>query len=284
MTYGAWYAQYLQTYKRDLAPKTRESYDQVTASYILPAVGGLELDAITPEHVQAAINAAAERGGRQAQVTYSVMHAVLRRAYRSWLLPRNPVDAIDKPTHQQEQGKALTAADFAAAAPLIDEDIALCLALRAGLRRGEIAGLQWGDVNLTTRTLHVRRQRCRARGDLITKTPKSAAGVRDVPISPQLMTLLKAEYKLTPQAWVVDLAPEAITRRWARLQRNALHLQEAYRLHDLRHTYGSRLVLDGVRMRVVQYLMGHSSINVTMQVYSHCRADDAAQEFKRVYG
>lgn len=284
MTYETWYTQYLQTYKRDLAPKTRESYDQVTAAYILPACGGLDLEQLTPEHVQAAINAAADHGGRQAQVVYSLMHAVLRRACRSWLIPRNPADAIDKPGHLQEEGKALTAADYADAAPLIDEDLALCLALRAGLRRGEIAGLQWGDIDLAARTLRVRRQRCRVRGDVITKTPKSAAGVRDVPIAPELLALLKAEYKLAPTAWVVDLAPEAITRRWARMQRSALHLQEAYRLHDLRHTYGSHLVLDGVNLRVVQYLMGHSSISITMKVYSHCRADDAAQELRRVYG
>ena len=101
---------------------------------------------------------------------------------------------------------------------------------------------------------------------------------------PELLALLKAEYKLSPTAWVVDLAPEAITRRWARMQRSALHLQEAYRLHDLRHTYGSRLVLDGVNLRVVQYLMGHSKIDITMRVYSHCRASDAQKELQRVYG
>lgn len=283
MDYASWYQQYLQLYKRKLAPKTRESYDQVTRLYILPAVDGLQLCDITPEHVQMAINAAADRGGRQAQVVFSVFHAVMRRAYRSRLISWNPVDAIDKPEHEQEQGKALSAQDLSAAEGLICDDLALSLALYAGLRRGEICGLQWGDVDLKSGVIRIRRQRCRADGQMITKTPKSRAGVRDVPISGELLPLLKSAYRLAPHAWVVDVMPEAITRRWRKLQKD-LQLSESYRLHDLRHTYGSRLVLDGVNLRVVQYLMGHSKIDITMRVYSHCRASDAQTEYKRVYG
>lgn len=283
MNYAEWYTQYLSLYKRKLAPKTRESYDQVTRLYILPAVADLQLSDITPEHVQLAINAAADRGGRQAQVVFSVFHAVMRRAYRSRLIPWNPVDAIDKPEHEQEQGKALSAADLLLAEPLIREDLSLSLALYAGLRRGEICGLQWQDVDLVAGILRIRRQRCRASGDLITKTPKSRAGVRDVPIAPELLPLLKAAFKLRPSAWVVEVMPEQITRRWNSMQRD-LAMAEHYRLHDLRHTYGSRLVLDGVNLRVVQYLMGHSKIDITMRVYSHCRASDAQKELRRVYG
>lgn len=283
MTYGAWYSQYLQLYKRNLSPRTKESYDQVTRLYIQPTVGDVELEAVSPELLQLAINAAADRGGRQAQIVYALLHAVLRRAYRSRLIPWNPADAIDKPEHEQEQGRALSAADLAAVEPWIQDDVALSLALYAGLRRGEICGLQWADVDLPSGVIHVRRQRCRAYGQLIEKQPKSRAGVRDIPIKRELLPILRAAYRLAPRDWVVDVAPEAITRRWSQLQKQQ-GMGERYRLHDLRHTYGSRLVLDGVNLRVVQYLMGHSKIDITMRVYSHCRADDAQQELKRVYG
>lgn len=283
MTYGAWYSQYLQLYKRNLSPRTKESYDQVTRLYIQPTVGNVELEAVSPELLQLAINAAADRGGRQAQIVYALLHAVLRRAYRSRLIPWNPADAIDKPEHEQEQGRALSAADLAAVEPWIQDDVALSLALYAGLRRGEICGLQWADVDLPAGVIRVRRQRCRAYGQLIEKQPKSRAGVRDIPIKRELLPILRAAYRLAPRDWVVDVAPEAITRRWSQLQKQQ-GIGERYRLHDLRHTYGSRLVLDGVNLRVVQYLMGHSKIDITMRVYSHCRADDAQQELKRVYG
>lgn len=283
MTYEIWYRMYLETYKRNLAPKTRESYDQVTSRFILPAFGGQELRDVTPEHVQTAINAAAARGGRQAQIVYAVIHAALRRAYRSQLIGFNPADAIDKPGHDQEAGKALTAADYAAASPLIGEELPLLLALDAGLRRGEIAGLQWGDVDLRAGMLHIRRQRSRAGGVLRVQPPKSRAGLRSVRMTPRLREQLRDVWQLRPTAFVVDLAPETITHRWSRLQER-LQLSDRYRLHDLRHTYGTRLILGGVEPRVVQYLMGHSSLDVTMRVYSHCRAEDAFRALDRVYG
>lgn len=283
MTYHEWYTQYLSLYKRNLSPKTRESYDHVTAAYILPAAGTLQLEELTPEHIQAAINAAAINGSRQSQIVYALMHAVLRRAYRSRLIAWNPADAIDKPDHDQEIGKAIAAADLPAVQDAALEDLPIALALFAGLRRGEICGLQWQDVDLAASTLHVRRQRSRAGCALITRQPKSRAGVRDVPIAAELLPILRAEYRLSPRDWVVDLAPETISRRWARMERE-LALTDHYRLHDLRHTYGSRLVLDGVNIRVVQYLMGHSSVEVTMRIYSHCSAQDAAKELVRVYG
>lgn len=232
MTYGAWYSQYLQLYKRKLSPRTRESYDQVTRLYILPFLEGVQLVEVTPEHIQTAINAAADHGGRQAQIVFAVLHAVLRRAYRSRLIPWNPVDAIDKPEHEQEQGKALAAADLEAVEALIRDDLALSLALYAGLRRGEICGLQWADVDLKAGVLHVRRQRCRAYGRLIEKPPKSRAGVRDIPITGQLLPILRNAYCLTPHAWVVDVAPEAISRRWSRIQKQQ-GMGSHYRLHDL---------------------------------------------------
>lgn len=283
MTYEAWYSQYLKLYKRKLSPRTLETYDQVTRLYILPVLDAVELEDINPEHIQTAINAAADHGGRQAQVVFSVMHAVLRRAYRSRMIQWNPADAIDKPEHEQIQGKALSAADLIEVEQLIRDDLALSLALYAGLRRGEICGLQWGDIDLKANVLHIRRQRCRAYGQIIEKQPKSRAGVRDIPVAAELLPVLRSAYCLTPKAWVVDITPEAVTRRWGKLQRDT-DLSEHYRLHDLRHTYGSKLVLAGVNLRVVQYLMGHSKIDVTMHVYSHCRASDAQQEIKRVFG
>ena len=284
MTYGQWYPRYIQLYKSRLAPRTREEYDRIHRQYIAPVLGALELGSITPEDVQLVLVTAADRGGtRQAQTVYSLMHAVFRRAYRSCLVNRSPVDAIDKPEHDPEQGRQLTEQDYAAALPFIRRSLALSLALDAGLRRGEISGLQWQDVDLQHGYLHVRRQRQRTGGQIIIKTPKSASGCRDVAIAPELLQLLKRHYQLIPSGWVVPHAPEYAGRIWADLQSNTLRLSDHYRLHDLRHTYGSRLILDGVNLRAVQYLMGHSSLEVTTRVYSHCSPEQAAREVRRIY-
>ena len=284
MSYDQWYSQYMTLYKSNLKPRTREEYDRINRTYLAPILGALDVAAITPEDVQRCLVRAADRGGtRQAQAVYSLIHAVMRRACRSRLILWNPVDALDKPEHTPEQGRQLTDRDYEAAAPFVLQDLALSLALFAGLRRGEICGLQWADVDLQHGVLHIRRQRQRVAGQLIVQTPKSASGCRDVPIAPELLPLLRQQYRFFPRAFVVECSPEHVGHKWATIQERDVLLSQHYRLHDLRHTYGSRLILKGCLPRVVQYLMGHGSLEVTMRVYSHVDADQAAREVRKVY-
>ena len=284
MLYRDWYSQYMALYKSKLAPRTREEYDRMQRVYLSPVLGSMELAAITPEDVQRCLLLAADRGGpRQAQAVFSLIRAIMRRACRSRLVPWSPVEALDKPEHTPEEGKQLTDRDYQAVLPFVRNDVALSLALFAGLRRGEICGLQWGDVDLQHGVLHIRRQRQRVDGQLIVKTPKSAAGCRDVPISPELLPLLRQEFRFFPRAFVVGWSPEHVGHRWTAIQQRDVLLSQHYRLHDLRHTYGSRLILSGCLPRVVQYLMGHASLEVTMRVYSHVSPEQAADEVRKVY-
>lgn len=283
MLYCEWYSQYMALYKTRIKPRTREEYDRIHRVYIAPLIGDIALSQITPEHIQLVLVHAGQRGSRQAQAVFALLRATLRRAVRSRLLLWSPVDALDKPDHDSVQGKQLTEADLLAALPHIRSSLPLSLALFAGLRRGEIAGLQWGDVDLAAGVLYVQRQRQRVHGQIITVTPKSAAGCRNIPIAPDLLPILRQHYELKPRAWLLSHAPEHPGRVWSAIQERDVQLSQRYRLHDLRHTYGSRLILSGCNLRVVQYLMGHSSLEVTMRVYSHCSPDQAAKELQRVY-
>lgn len=283
MVFGVWFADYLSLYKRGLKPRTLEEYTRLYRLHIAPELAAIDLAAITPEHIQRVlIGAEARSGQRSAQAVHALLRACLRRAVRSRLLQWSPVDAVDRPQHTPQQGTALSEADYAAALPFILDDVGLSLALLAGLRRGEIAGLQWGDVDIKARQIHVRRIRHRVGGQLITGTPKSAAGERFVPIAPELLPVLRRAYRLPPSAWVCPCAPEAHDRRWQRIQQRDLVLSQRYRLHDLRHTYVTRLLLAGALPRVVQYVAGHSSLELTMQVYTHVTPTDALRELDRV--
>lgn len=281
MDYQEWFTLYLSTYKRDIKPRTREEYQRQHRTYIAPIIGAKPLEAITPEDCQAIINAAAANGERIAQAVYALLRAAFRRAVRSRRLLWSPMDAVDRPKHKPEPGNALTEADYMAAVPEISEDLALSLALFAGLRRAEITGLRWGDVDLVSGVLHIRRIRHRVGGKLIDAAPKSAAGVRDLPIAPELLPILRRCYRLSPSAFCIDTAPEALDRRWSHIQSN-LSLSRRYRLHDLRHTYVTRAILSGINPRVVQYLAGHSSLELTLQVYSHITLEAAQAEIRRV--
>ena len=158
----------------------------------------------------------------------------------------------------------------------------MSLALFAGLRRAEIAGLKWGDVDLVANVLHVRRIRHRVGGELDRRSaqePQRACAI--FPIAPELLPILRRCYRLTPSARCIDVAPEALDRRWKRVQAD-LDLSRRYRLHDLRHTYVTRAILSGINPRVVQYLAGHSSLELTLQVYSHITIEAAQAEIRRV--
>ena len=152
-----------------------------------------------------------------------------------------------------------------------------------GLRRGETLALRRADVDFSAGVLHVCRQRVRVGGQLVTAPPKSAAGIRDVPISPELEPILREAVRfLLPNALIVPIAPETLAHKWRDAQCKA-GITSPYRLHDLRHTYATRLVLAGVNIRVLQYAIGHADYQLTMKTYTHIGASAAKSELSRVY-
>lgn len=283
MTYKQWYQEYLRLYKRKLAEKTQESYTRLNA-LISPFIGTKELEAITPDDIQTAIISAEETAGcRQAQLVYTLLHAAFRRAVRSGHIRQSPVEAVDKPDHEGKQGRAIEGADWQLLAPIIRESVAFSLACFAGLRRGEVLGLRRGDIDLEAGLIRIERQRVRVRGQLVTAPPKSSAGVRIVPISPELAPILtKAVRYLLPAAYLVPISPETLGRRWNTAQK-AAGIKAPYRFHDLRHTYATRLVLEGINLRVLQYVIGHADYQLTVSTYTHIGAAAAKIELSRVY-
>ena len=282
MTYAEWYQTYIQIYKRNLKPKTVESYDRLLG-LMSPILGDVALASITPELLQMAINQVEDAAGsRQAQLAFALLRASLARAVRSRRLTSNPVDAIDKPAHHGEPGRAIKGHDWQLLRPLIAEDVAFALAAFAGLRRGEVLALTRADVDLQRGVIHVRRQLVRVRGQLIEQTPKSAAGHRDVPITPELAPVLQTACRLLhPRARLVQISPETLNHRWRRLQLEA-GVAQPYRLHDLRHTCATRLIAAGCSLNVVQYVLGHSSYQLTADTYTHIDGGDAAAAVKKI--
>lgn len=283
MCYDEWFRSYMQLYKRKLKPKTREGYARLH-DLVSPVLGALDLQSITPDHVQAAMIAVEDQAGsRQAQLAFALVHACLARAVRSGHVTVNPADAVDRPEHETTPGRAITGEDWATLRPIIAGDLAYALLCFAGLRRGEALGLCWADVDLRAGVLHVRRSLVRVDHQLKIQGTKSSAGERDVPIAPELLPLLRAHYRLAPDRRVISCSPETLARRWRRAQLEA-GIERPYRLHDLRHTYATRLVLAGCNLRVLQYMIGHSSFALTTKTYTHVGPDDAISEFKRVAG
>lgn len=281
MEFSAWFEAYLTLYKRKIAPKTRESYARLYL--LLSPLHGTPLDQLTPDQLQAAlIGVEIAAGSRQAQLAYTLLHACLRRAVRSRHLQYNPAVAIDKPEHDTKAGRAICAADWQRLLPEIEADAAFALMAFAGLRRGELLALRREDIDLPAGVIHVTKQRLRVGGRLAIVPPKSAAAVRDVPILPELAGVLRQLPLMHPATLVCSCSPETLARRWRRAQERE-GIVQPYRLHDLRHTYATRLVAKGCNLRILQYMIGHSSYQLTAQTYTHIGAFEAKSEVNRLF-
>ena len=156
----------------------------------------------------------------------------------------------------------------------------------SGLRRGEVLGLAWTDVDLDGGTVNVRASRVMVAGQAVLQTStKSAAGRRVVPLTPTAVAALRrmrsqqAQERLAAgPAYldgglvVVDALGRPVTPRWYADAFHALSRQAGVpvvRLHDARHAYGSHLLDQGVPLPIVSAAMGHASVDITAAVYAH---------------
>lgn len=149
---------------------------------------------------------------------------------------------------------------------------ALVIASTMGLRRGEIAALRWSDVQ--DGALSVTRAVTKGKTGLVTRAPKTNAGIRLLPIPPAAVPYLTPPAGADPSAAIVPLTPDAITRRFERL---TARLGLPYHFHALRHYYDSVLLSLGVPEKYIMARMGHATPSMSRQVYAHIMQDRDAQ-------
>ncbi len=220
------------------------------------------------------------------------MHAVLRRALKQalkWeLVARNAAQLVDAPRVAQREIESFTPEQAKTFLDAIRGDRLEALysvALAVGLRKGEILGLKWSDVDLDKRTLTVRASLQRINGALILVEPKSRQSRRTVALPRTVTDALRPhrarqfqERLLACSLWQdhglvfpttigTPMDTRNLTRHFKRaLQGAGLPLR---RFHDLRHSCASLLLAQGVHPRVVMEILGHSQISLTMNTYSH---------------
>ena len=221
--------------------------------------------------------------------THAVLHSAFKQAMRWDLILRNPADLVRPPTVPRQEMKALTGAEVS---KLLEAatDPTLCtlyvVAATAGLRRGELLGLRWTDIDFERAIITVQRTAQRIRGEgIVYGEPKTNAGRRSVRIGALAIQHLRNQrtHQLEQRlragpAWIdlglvfnsaVGTAIEEarVTRTFQQdLERAEL---PRVRLHDLRHTAATLLISQGVSMKAVQATLGHSTIATTMDVYAH---------------
>ncbi len=283
-------------------PKTYQGYELVVRRYWIPHLGKRKLRSLSPQDVRDVLAALVERGGlseRSVQFVHAVLRNALENAVREERVLRNVARLVKVPGPRYEVGRGLNVdqAKAVLAAARSDRLHALyVLALYLGLRRGELLGLRWIDVDLETATLRVVQTLQRVGGELRFVRPKTHHSIRTIPLPDVCAAALKdharvqgrerlgagADWRETGLIFTTrvgtPIEPDNLRRSWYQVRK--VLGEPPVRFHDLRHTCVSLLLDLGVAPHTVKEIVGHSAIDVTMTIYAHTSLDSKRAALK----
>ena len=284
---------YLTRWLRDSVKDTvRRStfvqYASVVNRHLIPALGRLKLKAITPAHALSLYREKLDSGlaPRTVQYIHVTLHKALKQAVMDGLIPRNIADAVKAPQAHKKEVKPMTSSEVAEllSAACGDRLEALYItAIHTGLRRSELLGLKWTDVDLDGRTLSVQRSLDKY-GTF--NPPKRSKSRRTVKLTPQAAEALKShrarqnEERLQLGSLWEDRDLIFPNRRGKPMNADVLYhrgfkplLKKAglsgFTFHSLRHTCATLLLSKNVNSKIVSEMLGHATIAQTMDTYSH---------------
>jgi len=296
-------AEFLERWLKDyawpnLAPRTAEGYESIIRRHIIPSLGNIVLTQLRPEHLQVYYTDKLNNGrcdgstGLSAQTVrhhHTALHKALETAVQWGLLARNPANAVKLPSAQRpamqtwNEDEVITFLEAARSTPYY---ALFHLALFTGMRRSEMLALRWADIDLFTGQIYVSRSlHVLKGGEVVIRQPKSAKGRRMIALPPSVSLVLR-EYKDKQESILIQagtalkeddfvfsdlegkpLLPNSVTHAWTKLVRKTG--LKYIRLHDARHSHASLLLKQGVHPKIVQERLGHSSVQVTLDTYSH---------------
>jgi len=272
-------------------PATFSSYTDTVKLHILPILGRLPLSKVSPQHVQTLLNQKLKQGLSSRYVAYirAVLRIALNQAKKWNLVTLNAAELAEPPRVERHEFRALDPADTR---KLLDAvkgarlEALYSVALSLGLRRGEILGLRWKDLNLDEGVLSVKQAAQRIRGQGMTfAPPKTERARRKVMLPNPLVSALRSHHKrqleeqlCAGSRWQqmdlvfasgvgTPLEPRNLDRHFKRMLVKA-DLPNM-RFHDLRHSAASLLLAQNVNPRTVMEILGHSRISMTLDTYSH---------------
>jgi integrase len=286
----------------ELRETTKNSYDQIVRLYVIPTFGELPIVELSSTRIKRFYDSLRSKvsSSRIARV-HVILGAMLSLAVEERVLASSPLDAIKRaaPRHRRPKAEALTekqAQQLRQAAKGHRLEALVTLALTTGMRQGELFALRWSDVDLKRRTLYVRRSAQEILSEVTFVEPKTAQGRRRITLSAVGVEALKGRQALAKREVRSELVfPDEHGRPLRKdpyFRKDWDPVRKAARLPDLnfrrlRHTAASLLLIEGVHPKVVSEMLGHSSISLTLDTYSHLiptMQAGAADAFDRLFG
>ena len=284
------------TQKHSIRPRSFERYDEIVRLHIVPVLGRIQLQKLTPQQVQSFYTKKINEGFKAGTVAsfHNVLHKALDTAVRWNLIAKNVCDVVSPPRAEKFEFQPLTVEQIRKLLEVAKGhymEALFKLALATGMRRGELMGLKWQDVDLNTGVLQVRRILTRIPSKMegkgfIESEPKTRMSRRSVVIASFALEALREHHSRQLDA-IIKAGPLWQFNDYVFCTSIGTHINPTtdmleplnellekaglphIRFHDLRHSAASLLMSQGVHPKVVQELLGHSTIAMTMDVYSH---------------
>ena len=302
-TVASWLRTWYELYaKPNVRTATANRYELIIETYTIPRIGNIKLKKLTTRHLQKLYKELLESGrihvgknqnrGLSTTTVHSVhlmLHCALERAVKERLIPRNPCEDCIVPKPRKPEMKIFTPEhmkaylEAAAARGMLPM---FYLELVSGLRKGELVALRWDDVDIQQRTISVNKQYVRnPDGSLELTRPKTENSVRLVSIPQTAVDLLIQEHAKHPDSPYLFPSPltgemyhpDSVVNLHKKILKDAG--LEHLRFHDLRHTFATTALQNGVDVKTVSSMLGHFDAGFTLRTYTHAtrqKQDEAA--------
>lgn len=276
---------WLEHHTSHLSPQTLKRYKSVLSKQLVP-IYNIKLNKITTRTVQALLNSLKTEGySSTIKLSKVVINEVLKKAILYGYITNNPVRDAELPQYSKGKRRALTKMELQAinrtAEFTLKEKVYLYIGLYAGLRQGEILALSVDDIDLENGVIDVNKTLIYpANKAEIQYHTKTVSGMRRIPITEPLLSVLKEYVKTIPDNQYLfqrnsDMlfSKTAKANLWNQITKKInKHMPEGYETnitsHYLRHTYCTNLYYAGMTAKVAQYLLGHSNIQTTLNIYT----------------
>lgn len=309
ITFEDWFTEWINTYKRNTVKQgTIDSYKKHYSAYLKNQLGKMRLADIRAEHIQRLLNDMSDKGYADDTITLTcaTLSGVFKQAYKNELIQKNPFLLVTRPKGKEKKERVVFTKEQQALYMQYAEQSYLCnlfkLAIYTGMRNGELSGLLWQDVDFKNKIIHIRHTLIPCEGGgWRNDTPKTKTSLRDIPMIGKAYDILKRQQKeyrammgnttkIGNDDFVFSVAGEPISRKRITFEINKMLENMAadgvtfpyFTLHTLRHTYATRCLESGMDPQVLKSILGHGTLAMTTDLYSHVLPDTKAEQMAKV--